>query len=489
LAAFAALSVWLLALDVIQLGSHGGVWVGTDGVFLEDQTMYLAWIQDASHHLLISNLFVLGGTPHDFLQPAIAISAGLVKLGVKPWVALLVWQPVAVVAVFWAVRALISRLFAARVSRRAALVVALFGGSIATYIFPDLWLPYWSWGYPFALIGLACAIGALLAYPDGRLWMAGLLAGLASWLHPWMGELLLLILLGAEGITWASGGPRPRFGRLAVVLAGTALPLVYYAALGHFDHSWHLGERANLGGFPLATLGFMLAPLAVPALLAYRLRPKSFLDAAIRVWPPAAFLIFLLAEHHLGNSPLHVFLGISVPLAALAVQGIGALPRPSGISPRSVAVVASLAVLAVTVPVIISSMKDSKRDNGSSVQHALITHGEWRALGYLARDPRPGGVLAPWPTGVVVPGETGRHTYVGNMYWSLPDAHRRSRLAAELLGGRMRPERARAFVRATGARFLLADCGQRHRRYVTRELRPLIRAALRFGCATLYEVA
>jgi hypothetical protein len=488
LAAFAALSAWLLALDVVQVATHGGVWVGTDGPFLEDQTMYLAWIQDASHHLLVSNLFVLGGTPHDFLQPAIAISAGLVKLGVKPWVALLAWQPVGVVAVFLAVRALASRLFAARVSRRAALVVALFGGSIGTYIFPDLWLPYWSWGYPFALIGLSCAIGALLAYSAGRLGMAALLAGLASWLHPWMGELLVLILIGATGAMWATGA-RLRLGRLAVVLAGTALPLCYYAALGHFDNSWNLGQHANLGGFPLSTLGFMLAPLAVPALLAYRLRPKSFLDAAVRAWPPAAFLVFLLAEHHVGNSPLHVFLGISVPLSVLAVQGIGTLPRPTGISARMVAMLAAVAVSAVTVPVTISSLKDAKRDNGSSAQHALITDGEWRALAYLSRDPQPGGVLTPWPTGVVVPGETGRHTYIGNMYWSLPDPERRSRLAAQLLSGRMRPERARAFVRSTGARFLLADCGGHRRRYVTRELKPLIRAELRFGCATLYEVA
>ena len=79
-----AVSLWVLALDLFQVVAHGRVWTGTDGVYLVDQMQYLAWIQSASHHLLSANLFVLRGTPADYLQPAVAISAALTALGVAP---------------------------------------------------------------------------------------------------------------------------------------------------------------------------------------------------------------------------------------------------------------------------------------------------------------------------------------------------------------------------------------------------------------------
>jgi hypothetical protein len=484
LIAFAALSAWILALYLIRVVGHGEPWPGTDGIFVGDQMMYLAWIHDASRHVLVSNLFVLHPTPHDYLQPAIAISAGLVRLGVTPWVALLAWQPVAVGSVFFAVRALVRRLFAGRVSRRGALVVALFGGSIGTYIFPDFWIGFWSWGYPFALLGLACAIASLLLYAEGRrTWLAVLLAGLASWMHPWLGEVLLLIVVGAEATMWLSGR-RPRFLRLGAVLVGAALPLAYYAALGRFDHSWHLGAHASLAGPALPLVALMLAPLLVPALLAYRISPTGFLQAATRVWPPAAFAVYLLAAHGLGNSPTHGFAGITVPLAVLSVEGIASFGRPSFASRRAVAALAALAVLVVCVPVTISSMKDSAIHVRRTVG---IGRSTWRAIDYLADDPQPGGVLARRAVGRLVPGETGRHTYVGNPFWSQPDPVRRQQLVSELSEGRMRPSQARAFVRSTGARFLLAGCGS-HPRRLARELGPLIVSERRFGCAGVYQL-
>ena len=59
LAVFAIVSVWVLGLDLWQVIVNGRDWTGTDGVYLVDQMQYLAWIRDASHHLLASNLFVL----------------------------------------------------------------------------------------------------------------------------------------------------------------------------------------------------------------------------------------------------------------------------------------------------------------------------------------------------------------------------------------------------------------------------------------------
>jgi hypothetical protein len=482
LAGFGALSVWILVLYLVRVVGHDQPWPGTDGIFIGDQMMYLAWIKDASRHLLISDLFVLRPTPHDYLQPAIAMSAGLVKLGVAPWVALLAWQPVAVGAVFFAVRGLARRLFIGRVSRRAALVIALFGGSIGTYIAPDLWIGFWSWGYPFAMLGLASAIGSLLLYATGRRTVvAALLGGFASWLHPWVGEVLLLVFLGTDATMWLAHR-RWHFARLAAVLAGTALPLVYYAALSRFDPAWRMGQNASIGTLPFSTLVLMLAPLLVPALLAYRVHPSTFLQAVMRVWPPVALVVFWLAKLGLGNTPSHALLGITVPLAMLAVEGIASLSRPSFVSQRAVAALAALAVLGVCVPVTVSSMKDS---SAHVRDRARIDQSGWRALTYLARAPESGGVLTSQALGVMVPGETGRRTYIGNGFWSRPDPQLRHRLVQDLITGQMRPVRARAFVRSTGARFLLAGCGS-HRRRLARELGTLIVSERQFGCASVY---
>jgi hypothetical protein len=166
-------------------------------------------------------------------------------------------------------------------------------------------------------------------------------------------------------------------------------------------------------------------------------------------------------------------------------MGIASLPRPSFVSQRAVASLATLAALAVCVPVTISSMKDSQvhvRDT------AGVGRSAWRALAYLAHDPQAGGVLAGRKLGMMVPGETGRRTYIGNWNWSQPDPVLRRRLVRELSAGQMPPGRARAFVRSTGARFLLAGCGS-HRRRLALELRPLIHSERRFGCASVFALA
>src|ERR1700759_4847464 len=85
LGVFAAVSVFVLAIDLWRVAFDGAVWTGTDGVYIVDQMQYLAWIQDASHHFLVSNLFVLRGTPADYFQPAVVISGGLTALGMSPW--------------------------------------------------------------------------------------------------------------------------------------------------------------------------------------------------------------------------------------------------------------------------------------------------------------------------------------------------------------------------------------------------------------------
>jgi hypothetical protein len=56
----------------------------------------------------------------------------------------------------------------------------------------------------------------------------------------------------------------------------------------------------------------------------------------------------------------------------------------------------------------------------------------------------------------------------------------------DLFTGAYDPARARAFVRSTGARFVLKDCASTAD--LTRLLRPLVVSEKRFGCATVYEI-
>ena len=490
LGAFATMSVWVLALDLWWTVTRGRIWTGVNGVYVQDVTQYLAWIRDASRHVLVSNLFVLRASPHDYLQPAIAVSGGLVAIGVAPWLALLLWQPVAVGGAFLAIRSLVHSQLGARLGRRAALVLALFGGSLGT--FQDLWLPWWTWGYVFGVLSLAAMVASLLLYERAvqnarSVWPAAMLAGLASWLHPWQGPVLAFMIAGAETAVrteprWQRRGARRHgLARAAPVLVASALPVAYYALLDHADGAWRLAGQSLKGGAPVWQVLLMLAPLMAPALLAYRIRPRSFTAAAVRIWPPAAFAVYTAGEHGVGNEPMHAFLGISIPLAILAVEGVGTVRWPP-VTPRRA--LATLAVIALTVPQAVSELTSKWRFVRPST--TPITRSEWQAVNYLAGDPQPGGALAGFPIGRYIPAETGRRTYIGDVFWSEPHPQQRQVEVARLLAGRMPAPQSERFVAGTGARFLLADCSTRAN--LERDLAPIIESARRFGCATVYEL-
>jgi hypothetical protein len=521
LGVFAAMSAWVLGLDLWQVIVHGRHWTGTDGVFLEDQMEYLAWIRSASVHFLASDLFVLQPTPADYFQPIIAASGAIVAVGVAPWLTLLLWKPVAVGGVFFATRAYVYRSLPERTASRAALVVALFftgpGELIAVKllhvgVIPHLqWqvvtgdaaLGFWSWDYPFGMIGLAAMVAALLSYERGRAtrrlgWAAPLLAALASSLHPWQGATLILVLLCAEAVMWRSGNRVETRALLLTVLAA-ALPLAYYQILERSDPLWKVALDAQSGSWPFGIVVLMLAPLALPAALAYRARPRTFLAAATRIWPLVALAIFLASEQ-LGGAATHAFLGISIPLAILSVQGLRELRWPH--SRRYRTMLAALAIAAVTVPGSVYELTIARglvapgpsrgTVNGPGDAN-FLDRGEPDALSFLARDPRPGGVLTRAYLGEIVPAITGRSTYVGNSYWSFTprggtsEFYRRVGIADALFQGRMTPLAARTFVRNSGARFLLADCESRSD--LGAVLAPIIRSTHRFGCASVYTIS
>ncbi|MHB1834753.1 MAG: hypothetical protein ACYCXW_07290, partial [Solirubrobacteraceae bacterium] len=89
--------------------------------------------------------------------------------------------------------------------------------------------------------------------------------------------------------------------------------------------------------------------------------------------------------------------------------------------------------------------------------------------------------------GEAVPARTGRRTFVGDCLWSEPRCMPRSLAADALFEGTDSPAAARAFVRDSGARFLLSSCSPQDVP-LARELGSMVLSIRRFGCATVYEL-
>jgi hypothetical protein len=515
LALLAALSMWVVATDLVEAARHHLVWTHTDGFFSGDQLQYLSWIQSSSQSFLIANLFVLRSTPADYFQPAIVVSGLLTRLGIAPWLALMLWKPVAVVGLFAAVRAAAHRMFDLTSDRRAALVLGLLFASLsAVYgslgVIGDEMTMWLSWGYPFALMAVALIVFGMLAYARARdagrwAWGPGLLGAVAGSLHPWQGELFILVLVGAElarapqtlrdlragaagAETVARSGTRwlrdPRTRLALGTIALTAVPLLYYLILGRLDVNWGMARQHSKHAFSFTAIAIGFAPLAVFAALAYRGRPANFLELLMRAWVPAALVIYVLSATALSATPLHAFNGITVPLAMLAVTGA----RRTGLTriPRG-RVVAVVAVLLGIVPGNVYTMAYAHEYTSPTVGNADYIHpSENEALKYLAASPIPGGVLSRFYLGEALAGLTGRRDFTGDCLWSEPRCLPRASAADSLFAGRMTPAAARRFVSQSGARFLLAGC-QRHVD-LRRWLGSLLAATHTFGCATVYEL-
>jgi hypothetical protein len=84
-----------------------------------------------------------------------------------------------------------------------------------------------------------------------------------------------------------------------------------------------------------------------------------------------------------------------------------------------------------------------------------------------------------------VPALTGRSTYIGDSFWT-PGFASRLAITDSLFEGRIPANAARRFVRSTGARFVLVDCGSRQDLDVS--LASLIGSVRRFGCASVYTL-
>ena len=184
----------------------------------------------------------------------------------------------------------------------------------------------------------------------------------------------------------------PRRSRSAtlVVAGATAPPALYYFLLGKYDPAWELAGKSNAAGampewsWPWWAVALTIAPLALPAILAYRLPADGWQEKAVRVWPLAALVVYLLP---FGTFPYHSFQGLAIPLSILAVQGALTVWR----HPRPLAVAGLLFLM--TVPGIAHKLEVSIHSIRSAGDPFWVFDDEVRALKAIERDPRPGGVL------------------------------------------------------------------------------------------------
>lgn len=513
------LTVWAV-LPIVLLAiiwRDGGVLTGSDGALPgADQLFYLSVARESGEHVLFGDRFDLGVVDRVGLQPMYLVSGLLGQLGLDLRAAVWLWKPVAAAVLVGGFGAYVRRFELGRAGTVAALVLALayfspalpvldwtgalepFQKFLALLVSGEL-MPAWQlWGYAHAAIALGLMALAVIAVewaltaedPRARMRAAGgaaLAGAFVALMHPWQGATLALIFAGTAAWELTAGrqhaGPtgdvaaardRGRLLALAVPLAAIAVVLAYLLIVSHTDPHWEADSRQSEA--PRFGIGYLLmgfAPLAALAALGVTRRPDSVRERMLLLWPLAAFAVYLIVA----NSRFHAFQGMSLPLAVLAVRGWQRLRAPRALG--------AVAVAAVTLPgfaYAVDRLRDSVELDRSPY---VLERDEARALDYLDDRPGPGGVLAPTSIGMSVPAHAGRGTWVGHFAWT-PDFHSRDDRAEALFAGRMPPADARALVRATGARFLLADCD--HPGDLRPLLAPLHPRVRRFGCATVYEV-
>ncbi len=508
LTALLALALAPLAGLLVRVWTQGGVVTGGDGFLVADPLQYLNWLRESGEHGAAGNLYDLAPGPRPFVHPLILLSGGLHRLGLGVAAAYLAWKPAAVLALFAGAFAWAGRFLVRAGDRRLAVVLALFFASPVAalvgwagigggptkfdvdFISGELWTGTYLWGYLFTAIGVGVMPLGLLAYERGRDGGGGRARALAAalglfvaWLQPWQGITFALILVAAEFLTWRRARRRVAAAArdLVPVLTATALPLVYYLLLSRYDSAWELAGIVNdFGRWPLWVTVAGLAPIALPALLAYRLPAPSFGDLALRIWPIAGLVVFYQPA---GTFPFHAFQGLALPLAVLGVLAVR-----DALGERSLPIAAVLAVCALLiVPGSLYRADELRGAVSAGRQPFFLEPDERDALRWIEAAPERGGVLTPVYSGLLIPAYTGRETWIGAGSWT-PDFARRQILTDRLFSGRMGPAEARRVVRESGARFVYADC--HGRTDLTALLSPVVTGPpRRFGCARVWTVA
>ena len=332
-----------------------GSLTGAVGLDAEDQLAYLAWVRDASHHLLIGNLF--GSAPERVLvQPMYLASGLLVRLGITIAVSMWLWALVAVVVIVIGIARFGERFFPDRRGQQIAFAIValcpltplapyLFERSgwslgtrtwiiIATYDFVPA---YNLWGLThialtFGLMALFVLRLEQLADATGpSIWRSkttiatALIGGAISWSHSWQG-LTLLVMMG--GLVLLTRGRRALVGRLALPIACTLLPLAYFSVLVSRYEAWHVLARQNQVGFvSITALVVVVGPFVLLSAFGLGDSHRSTGSRLLLLWLGAAAAVYIVDPEF---RP-HALIGVSIPLAVLCVRAWprGA-PRPVG---------------------------------------------------------------------------------------------------------------------------------------------------------------
>jgi hypothetical protein len=526
---FVALSLTVVGVLVWNVYVNGAIWTGSVG-YVFDSMQYLAWIREGADHFLAGNLFSFEPPVRNYLNPGLIISSGLSLLGLSIPLAYAFWIPVGIAALIWVVRkftawlelsgwtavavialALLYKIPAARLLE-AHVPVANFNA--LTYAGTDAWPVYWSWGFSLTAISVALLCLGIMRYDKVRSlgarasWSLMAIALFCSWLQPWQGAILLALIVGGEVIAGFAlkdrAGLRGRVTLLATTVVAGTLPLAYYAILGKVDESWRInGVQANtyVSGVSWWTPFALLLPLLLGAAFAYRARPASYRDIAIRLWPLVAIAEMLTIQAtKAGNTSTHSLKGITFPLAVLAVAGTA--PLFAKLAKRSAGGAAALAVVVVGllfVPGAITQVDSQLKDMsmGQRGGYYYVNKHDEEALKWLTTQKGPGNVFASSLYGSMVPWRTDRSTWVGHETWT-PRFQGRSYFNENLLDGHL-PAIAfglspAAVVKWSGARWVFQDCYrrmiQRASKYPTldSQLAPIVESTHKFGCATIWVI-
>jgi hypothetical protein len=223
-----------------------------------------------------------------------------------------------------------------------------------------------------------------------------------------------------------------------------------------------------------------LAPLAALALLGMRtLSWSSPRDKQLVFWPLASLYAYVFVT---ASWTPYFLLGVTLPLAILAVRGAATLPR---ISVRPIVVGTAVGLLTLPGVVWLGNLL-RERSTGSARDVYLLKPGDAHALDYVADAPQPGSVLT---AGFLAPAAwalTGRDSWAASRLFDAEYAFGAVR-ARDLIAGRLTARGAKLFVTRTQARFVVSGCRARGPD-LRPWLGPLVARTTRFGCATVYEL-
>lgn len=520
------LFVWFavgIAIALRPMLRSGGIFTGVTTANPDDSFQYLAWVRDSGLHGLIGDNFQLGPSHYDFLQPMFLISGLLWRVGLSLPLSYLIWAPVAAVFSWWSFRRLV-RHHLSGWGAPTAIVLGLAymtpislwalghaGHSLGqvTAVASEMTSVTALWGYLPRMIAVACLPVLLLSLEaildaerpnTAPVLVAAGASAIASWLHPWQGGIALFILVG--GAIWSRSSWR-QLRLLAMPALAAALPLLYYAALEHFDPNWASGGAQNtIPAYSWLADAACLLPLIAVALLGVR---RSLAISTSRrlllLWLAASLVGYFATSVY----SVHMLNGVTLPLAILAVDGVNSARgrrirshlSPSRATSRILAGIAILAVTLSTVPGLYLFAQSVWSAGSGEASGLAFTSQDARALAYLEHDRTPGGVLASPSIASAVPALTGRHVWAGHFVWT-PDFVTKMEATYLAFTGARGSAWTRELVVASGARFVLIDCFTNRNSSVAGGISPEARmlAALRgdivghrdFGCASVLEL-